>query len=231
MNIIEQFLILIIKLLESLIKFIVELIKFAITGIPEKKQGYNAKFEWPGMLLSYRNSGFCLTGRKNLSVKNSYQNSLVIGGTGTGKSSVVLLPSLYSMEGSFVIHDPSVELYTKSAGYLKKKGYEIKVLNFTDPENSSGYNPLIRAHSSSDIQKVSSMLIESVLGGKSKDPFWNIQASSLLSMFITILKTQGLEFQNLYHVRQLLNRLGGNPEAVDALFSKYANEVLFAEYK
>jgi hypothetical protein len=137
MNIIEQLFILIFKILESLIKFIVELIKLAITGIPERKEGYSARFASPGMLLSFRNHGFCLTGRKNLSVKNSYQNSLIIGGTGTGKSSVVLVPSLYSMCGSFVIHDPSGELFSKSAGYLKQKGYEIKVLNFTDPQNSS----------------------------------------------------------------------------------------------
>ena len=231
MNIIEQFLILIFKILESLIKFIVELIKFAITGIPERKEGYNAKFASNGSLLSNRQKGFCLTGRKNLSVKNSYQNSLIIGGTGTGKSSVVIIPSLYSMCGSFVIHDPSGELFAKSAGFLKHKGYDIKVLNFANPQNSSGYNPLIRANSSTDIQKISSMLIENVLGGRAKDPFWNTQATSLLAMFITILKKQEPEFQNLYNVRQLINHLGGDPQTVDALFSKHADDILFAEYK
>ena len=135
------------------------------------------------------------------------------------------------MKGSFVIHDPSGELFSKSAGYLKQRGYEIKVLNFANPNNSSGYNPLVRAQSSSDIQKVASLLIENALGGKSKNPFWNSQATSLLAMLITILKKQAPEFQNLYNVRQLLNRLGGNPESVDALFSEHADEILFAEYK
>lgn len=231
MKIIEQLLILFIKLLESIFKGIFEFIQFAWTAIPKKKDSYNAEFVSAGTLLSSREYGFCLTGRRNLSVKNSYQNSLIIGGTGTGKSSVVLFPSLYSMKGSFVIHDPSGELFSKSAGYLKQKGYEIKVLNFANPNNSSGYNPLVRAQSSSDIQKVASLLIENALGGKSKDPFWNSQATSLLAMLITILKKQAPEFQNLYNVRQLLNRLGGNPESVDALFSEHADEILFAEYK
>jgi type IV secretory pathway TraG/TraD family ATPase VirD4 len=75
------------------------------------------------------------------------------------------------------------------------------------------------------------MLVETALGGKTKDPFWNTQATALLTMLITILKKQGSEYQNLYNVRQLLNRLGGNPESIDALFSEYADEVLFAEYK
>jgi len=229
--IIEQFFILIFKLLESLFKCFFELMKFAFTALPKKKEGYNAEFAWSGTLLSHRHYGFCLTGKRNLSVKNSYQNAIVIGGTGTGKSSVVLIPSLYSMKGSFVVHDPSSELFAKSAGYLNQRGYMIKVLNFANPGNSSGYNPLVRAKNSSDIQKVASMLVENALGGKTKDPFWNIQAISLLAMLISILKTQSAEYQNLYNARQLLNRLGGNPESIDALFSKFANEELFTEYK
>ena len=229
--IIEQFFILIFKLIENLLKWFFELIQFTFSAIPKKKESYNAEFVWPGILLSKSQHGFCLTGKSNLSVKNSYQNSIIIGGTGTGKSSVVLIPSLYTMIGSFVIHDPSGELYSKSSGYLNQKGYVIKVLNFANPENSSGYNPIVRAKSSSDIQKIASMLVENALGEKSKDPFWNIQATSLLTMLISILKTQPEEYQNLYNVRQLLNRLGGNPESVDSLFSKNASESLFNEYK
>ena len=75
------------------------------------------------------------------------------------------------------------------------------------------------------------MLVQATLGGNGKDPFWNTQAVSLLAMLITILKKQELQYQNLFNVRQLLNNLGGNPEAVDHLFSKYADDVLFAEYK
>jgi type IV secretory pathway TraG/TraD family ATPase VirD4 len=135
------------------------------------------------------------------------------------------------MRGSKIINDPSGELYMKSAGYLSQQGYEIKVLHFANPEISSGYNPLARAKSNSDIQKISTMLVETALGGKSKDPFWNTQATALLTMLISILKTQDKEYQNLFNVRQLLNRLGGSPESVDALFSEHANDVLFAEYK
>jgi type IV secretory pathway TraG/TraD family ATPase VirD4 len=198
-----------------------------------KKDGvYNAEFASKGTVFSFFSDyGFCLTGTSNLSVKDSYQNALVIGGTGVGKSSVVLIPSLYSMRGSFIVHDPSGELFFKSSGYLMQKGYQVKVLNFAKPDISCNYNPIARANSSSEIQKVSSMLVETALGGKTKDPFWNTQATALLTMLISILKKQGSEYQNLYNVRQLLNRLGGNPESIDALFSEYADEVLFAEYK
>jgi type IV secretory pathway TraG/TraD family ATPase VirD4 len=222
------------ELIEGTLKLIIEIFKtiFEIFGMAFSKKGsYNAAFAGQGRVLSSYNIGFCLTGKRNLTAKNSFKNALIMGSTGTGKSSVVLIPSLYTMKGSFIIHDPSGELFSKSAAYLKQKGYEIKVLNFTNPDKSSGYNPLTRVQSNSDVQKVASMLVETSLGGKTKDPFWNTQASSLLTMLITILRKQGGEFLNLYNVRQLLNRLGGEPESVDALFSQFADDILFAEYK
>lgn len=222
---------LIFSLLEGSLRFLFEFIETIFSQISKRKTGYHAEFASPRTLLSSEYSGFCLTGNKSVSVNFSYQNALCIGATGTGKTSLVLIPSLYTMRSSFVVHDPSGELFTKTAGYLKQKGYEIKVLNFAKPKISCGYNPLARAKSSSDIQKIVSMLVSTAMGGNSKDPFWNTQAVSLLAMLITILKKQPAEFQNLYNVRQLLNKMGGSPKDVDALFSRDADEVLYSEYK
>ena len=216
------------KIIDNIFIFIYETIEVVFS---KRNTEYKAEFSPAGTLLSSFNYGYCLTGKRSLTCKNSYQNAIVIGGTGVGKSSVVLIPSIFKMRGSFVIHDPSGELYIKTAGYLKQKGYQIRVLNFTNPNKSSGYNPLQRINTTSDIQKVASMLIETALGGKSKDPFWNIQAISLLTMLISILKTQGSEYQNLYNVRQLLNKLGGDPQSIDKLFSEFADNILFSEYK
>jgi type IV secretion system protein VirD4 len=228
METIIHFFAIVFDIFEGILKYIFELIE---SVFKKRKEEYTADFASQWTVMSSCNYGFCLTGKKNLTVKDSYQNAIVIGGTGVGKSSVVLIPSLFTTCGSKVINDPSGELFMKSAGYLKQKGYEIKVLNFANPQYSSGYNPLIRTQSSSDIQKVASMLVENALGGKTKDPFWNTQATALLAMLIAILKKQDSGFQNLFNVRQLLNRLGGNPESVDSLFSKYADDILFAEYK
>ncbi len=228
---IDQVLKLFTEIVEGVFTFAYENIYEMISGIPKRKEEYSAKFASVRTLLSKRNNGFCLTGRKNLSVRNSYQNALIIGGTGVGKSSIVLLPSLFTMCSSFIIHDPSGELYTKSAGYLKQQGYDIKVLNFANPSASSSYNPLAHANGSSDIQKVASLLIANSLGANSKDPFWNTQAVGLLSILITVLKKQDPQFQNMYNLRQLLNHLGGSPEKIDELFARAGDEILYAEYK
>ncbi len=220
----------VLSLLEKGLKHTVDFLDTVITQLPQKRSEYSAEFTSQGTLLSPKLKGFCLTGKRSLSIAHSYQNALIIGGTGTGKSSVVLIPSIFTMEGSFIIHDPSGELYLKSSGYLKQRGVRPKILNFAKPEVSTGYNPIVRANTSSEIQKIASLLIASALG-KGKDPFWNIQGTSLLAMLITILKKQEKEYQTLYNVRMLLNGLGSNPEVVDKLFSKYADDVLFAEYK
>lgn len=229
---IEKLIELFIIFFEWFFKELVEIIGVAIDHFTKKDPAYSAKFISEKNLLSSKHTGFCLTGDKNLSTKNSFQNALIIGGTGVGKSSVVLIPSLFSMQGSFVVHDPSGELFLKTAGYLEEKGYEVKTLNFSKPTFSAGYNPLARANSTTEIQKVASMLVENALGGtEKKDPFWNTQATALIAILIMILKTQSPEYQNLYNVRLLLNAMGGNPKSVDALFARYADEVLFSEYK
>jgi type IV secretion system protein VirD4 len=231
MSFIEQIIKLLLDLVIAAFTFLFEFIEQLASGVPKRKRQFNAEFVSAGSLLSSTSFGFCLDGKRSLSIKNSYQNALVIGGTGTGKSSIVLVPSLYRMQSSFVVHDPSSELSKMTKGYLQLRGYKVKILNYANWKASCGYNPLARARTNSEIQKVASLLVRASLGTDSKDPFWNTQASALLSMLITILKTQPKEFQNLFNVRQLLNQLGGNPKAVDSLFSRYANEVLFAEYK
>lgn len=220
------------KIIEGIFKFGFNQLEILISGVGNRKESYDANFSPQRAVMSSNDYGFCLNGTKNLTVKNSFMNSLIIGGTGSGKSSVILIPSLYTMKGSFIIHDCSGELYNKTAGFLHARGFEIKIIHFNNPSASSGFNPLLRANTSSEIQKISAMLVENSLGKNPKDPFWSKMAEGLLSIFISILKTQEEQFQNPYNLRQLLNYFGGYPEKVDALFSgKYVAPTLFSEYK
>lgn len=224
------------SILEAFFKIIIELFSM-IFSFSQKKKGYTADFASEGTLLSRYNKGFSLTGRKNISVKNSFMNALIQGQTGSGKTQISLLPSIFSMSGNFIIHDPARELYKASASFLLANEYEVKVLNFTDPDASSGFNPMSRANSSSEIQKLASMLVRTSLSSGKEDPFWNSQATTLLAILISILKTQPEEFQNLYNVRQLLNHVAEKPanknvsNPVDALFVRHADPVLYSEYK
>lgn len=223
------------SLVETVFKILFELLSM-LFGSSDKK-GYHAKFVSEGALLSRWNKGFSLTGRKQITEKDSFTNCLVTGSTGSGKTQVTLLSSLFAMRGSFIVSDPSGELFKSSAGYLEQKGYIVKVLHFSNADISSGFNPMSRAKTQSEIQKLAAMLVRAALsGGKTSDPFWETQATTLLGMLIAILKTQPKEYQNLYNVRQLLNLLAEKSDEnttnpVDTLFVRHADPVLYNEYK
>ncbi|MDW3651018.1 MAG: type IV secretory system conjugative DNA transfer family protein [Bacteroidia bacterium] len=200
-------------------------------GLPKKKQGYGASFGSPKSLLKRNLKGFCLTGEKSLSVEDSYKNSLLIGSTGSGKSSVVFVPSLLRMNASYICHDPSGELAQLTTPALKRRGYIIKTLNFADPKHSDRFNPLYRARSSSDINKVSSLVIRTALGGVKGDPFWNLQATALLTLLITLVKAEVRERQTFRQVRHYLNQLSGDEAFFTRKVEASDNLSLRAEFK
>lgn len=198
-----------------------------------KKHSYKAStaFIPPSKLLKKKHRGFCLNGSESLSAKHSFQNTLIVGGTGVGKSSIVLIPSLLKMKGSFVIHDPSGELYQKSAGYLQRKGYSIYRLNFSNPNQSDRFNPLSRALNSSGVNKVASMLIRTNLGEGKADPFWSLLGVSLLSITIGMVKRNTLGRQNVAEVRHLLGILSSSPRRFLARLEEIGNPTLLREFK
>src|SRR6476620_6966538 len=126
---------------ESLFKILFEGISL-LFGI-SKNKGYSASFASEGSLLSRWNKGFSLTGRKQITIKQSYTNCLIQAQTGQGKTQCCIFPTIFSTQASLIIHDPSQELF-KAAGYLVENGFQVKVLNFTDQSVSSGYNPMSR---------------------------------------------------------------------------------------
>src|SRR5699024_10849215 len=94
----------------------------------------------------------------------------------------------FQMLGSYVFTDPKGELYDKTAGYLRKNGYEIKVLNLVNPANSDGYNPLLHIRSEIDVDVIANTIVK---GQKSEsgsnDPYWDDMAEMLLKALIYYL--------------------------------------------
>jgi type IV secretory pathway TraG/TraD family ATPase VirD4 len=224
---------LIFELLEGIIGGLFEaffdLVKSLIS--PGRKTEYDADFS-SGEMLSAANKGFCLTGKKSISISDSTKNVLVIGSTGNFKSSGVLIPSILKMAGhsSLVVNDPSGELLQKTSGYLAKEGYAIKVINYASP--SEGYNPLLRARTVSDIQKISKMVVINALGTGSKDPFWNMSAENLISLLSRFLVTHTpKEMHTLSNVYFLLSTMAYAPDRVDRLIVASKDDSILSEYK
>lgn len=108
------------------------------------------------------------------------KNSVVIGGSGSGKTWRIILPNLLQMHSSYVLTDPKGDTVGKVGKAFLKKGYRIKIFNTVNFKKSMHYNPFAYIHSEKDILKLVTALIANTKGeGKSGDDFW-VKAETLL---------------------------------------------------
>ena len=143
-------------------------------------------------------------------------NILVIGGSGAGKSASFVIPNALQQLGSYVFTDPKGELYDRTAGFFKRKGYEVHVINLVDPRYSDGYNPLSHIRGTIDVDTVAK-IISNKEGGdkKGSDPFWDQTSEALLKAVIYyILLNRPKEEHSLSSCLALV-RLGGENEGED----------------
>jgi type IV secretion system protein VirD4 len=73
-------------------------------------------------------------------------HSLIIGGTGTGKTTTFILPTINILAKSktkptLILTDPKGELHRTTRNMLVKEGYNVLFMDFTDPFNSLRWNP------------------------------------------------------------------------------------------
>ena len=70
-------------------------------------------------------------------------NVLVIGGSGASKTRGYVKPNILEANTNYVITDPKQEVLTATGGFLRKQGYDVRVLNLVNLEQSDGYNPFV----------------------------------------------------------------------------------------
>ena len=134
-------------------------------------------------------------------------NTLVVGGSGAGKTRFYAKPNLMQANTSFVCLDPKGELLRDTGGLLKAKGYEVRVLDLINMDRSDRYNPLKYIESDNDVQRLVTNLFKSTTpkGSQSNDPFWDTAAQMLLLSLIFYLKYEAPpEEQNFPMVMELL---------------------------
>ena len=144
--------------------------------------------------------------------KRGNVNVLVVGGSGSGKSASYSIPNAYQLLGSYVFTDPKGELYDRTAGYLRSKGYEIKVLNLVRPQYSDGYNPIMHISSEIDVDVIANTIVKGQkTDGGGSDPFWDDSAEMLLKALIYyLMATRPEEEQNLASCAELVRAANSN---------------------
>ena len=172
-----------------------------------------------------RNKGIVLAEKNYLPVdKRGNVNVLVVGGSGAGKSASYVIPNALQLLGSYVFTDPKGELYDKTAGYFKEKGYDVKVLNLVHPQNSDGYNPLHHINNEIDVDVIANTIVKGQGEGKSSDPFWDDMAEMLMKALIYYLKAvRPPEEQSLASCSELVRTANNN--GGDNLLTELMNQL------
>ena len=156
-------------------------------------------------------------------------NTLVIGGSGAGKTRFFCKPNLMQCcRNSYFVLDPKGEIVRDVGKLLSQKEYEVRVLDLISMEKSHCYNPFVYLQSDNDIQRLVTNLFKATTpkGSQSNDPFWDTSASMLLSALVYYLHYEAPEDeQNFAMVMEMLragaieNEEDSRPTPLDYLFA------------
>jgi type IV secretion system protein VirD4 len=198
----------------------------------EKQKGFNANFGKESDVASRFNEGFLISKHRKLTRRKSFENILLSGPTGSGKTTRLLLKNLYSLKGcSLIINDSSKELFQLASGYLSQY-FTIETLNFGDSAISSSFNPLSRIRKPNDVNKIAHLFVASSLDkGGNSDPFWSLQSKTLLQILIRLVLHQSEEYRHMANVLNVLNIFAAQPKKVDVWIAKTKDAKLILDYK
>jgi len=156
---------------------------------------------------------------------------LAIGRTGGGKSQYLVAPFLRNiiMAGeSMIVLDPKGEHYRRFKALLEEKGYEVRKLDFRNPDKSDTYNPLYYpaklikygdSTSRTDGEQMLSMIGRTLYPPeKSTDPIWpNDARAEFRGLFDILLKKADCDdvtFTNISRLDSDLMRVFGTNMAL-----------------
>ena len=137
------------------------------------------------------------------------KNTLVVGGSGSGKTRFFIKPNLLQMHSSYVLTDPKGTVLPEIGNALAKNGYRIKIFNTINFKKSMHYNPFAYVHDEKDILKLVTTLIANTKGeGKSGDEFWEKAEKLLYSALIGYIHYEAPEEeQNFSTLLEMINAM------------------------
>uniref|UniRef100_UPI002AA86C81 type IV secretory system conjugative DNA transfer family protein n=1 Tax=uncultured Enterococcus sp. TaxID=167972 RepID=UPI002AA86C81 len=91
---------------------------------------------------------------------NRNNNVIVIGGSGSWKTTSYIMSNIAQKNSSFVLTDPKGQTVHKVGKMLEKDGYKIKVVDFDTLKNTDHFNPFAYVKDEITLKKVITALIE-----------------------------------------------------------------------
>lgn len=134
-------------------------------------------------------------------------NTLVVGGSGAGKTRHYVLVNALNAFCSLIITDPKGELVKNTGKVLEEAGYVVKVLDLINMDRSLCYNPFMYLKDDNDAQSMVTNLFKNTTpkGSQSQDPFWDQAAMMLLMALVLYLHHEApVEEQNFPMVMEMI---------------------------
>ena len=156
---------------------------------------------------------------KKMWVDDGEAHNLIIGATGSGKTQNVVFPMIKVLAKageSMVLTDPKGELFENTGEMLRKKGYNIIVLNFRDPQKGNAWNPMTLPYDlyqEGNMDKAVELLDDLALNilydeKNTGDPFWEKSGADYFSGLALGLFEDATKEQVNLNSMNLMSNLG-----------------------
>lgn len=162
--------------------------------------------------------------------------TLVVGGSGAGKTRNYVTPNILQCSGSMVVFDPKGESVRATGRILEKKGYKVKVLDLINMEKSLRYNPFRYITCENDVQRVATMMFKAT--GKpgqeshAQDPYWeNAAEEVLLAIMLYLYYEAPQDEQNFGMVMDMVRGITKTDDEEDDGNDISPLDMLFLELK
>ncbi len=174
---------------------------------------------------------------KEIWVDTGGYHNMIIGSTGSGKSQAISFPFINVMAKageSMIITDPKGELYEGTAKELEKRGYNIILLNFREPEKGNCWNPFsipYKLYQQGNKDKAIELLedlAKNILydeNNKGQDPFWeNTSADYFAGLAFSLFQDAKEDEININSINYMAtvgeNKIGGTTYIKEYFSSK-----------
>lgn len=124
------------------------------------------------------------------------EHIMAYGATGSGKTRGLVKPFILQCtakrneEESLICVDPKGELYESTSSFLREQGYEVRMFNLLDMENSDAWNCLSGIEKDKDlVQSIAEVIIKNTSANERQD-FWEKAELNLLMALMHYVATQ-----------------------------------------
>lgn len=124
------------------------------------------------------------------------EHILIYGATGSGKTRGFVKPFIMqcaraTRKESMILVDPKGEIYESMSSYLRDQGYEVRMFNLLDMENSDAWNCLADVEDDGDlVQSIAEVIIKNTSNATERQDFWEKAEMNLLMALMHYVRTQ-----------------------------------------